>query len=347
MTFGGKKLLLIALSLCPASHVSGAYSQDRTGRTYETGQTEVSRLGLRTVARTIPPVNLRAQAAAQRQLSISIQATLRILGQPPAGGPYGDARDECSVSLRKFDWRDHGGATGVRDQGNCGDCFIFGAMGAFEGNWRIVNKQEIDVSEQQALDCAKAGSCDGGWHSGIFNYLRDKGVTSEAAIPYTASSSGRCRMVTEPNYSAVNWEYVDAGGGKGPVSAIKRALCEHGPITSSVLATDDFLKYTSGIFNQHIGNLGESDINHDVVIVGWDDDQDVWIIKNSWRSSWGEKGFMRIRYDSNNIGFGAAWIDAAKIGMPLASVRAATQKAISHLTADERRSLFDLRLLPR
>ena len=347
MAFAGRSAFPIALSLSFLVFVPPGYSQDRAGRTYETGQTDASRLGLRTLARTIPPVDLPVQAAAQRRISASVRASLRILGQPPEGGPYGDARDECKTTLSKFDWRDHGGVTAVRDQGACGSCFVFGSMGAFEGSWRIVNKQEIDTSEQQMLDCAKAGSCSGGWHAGVFNFARDKGVASETAIPYSGKASGVCRVVAGPNYSAVNWEYIDGQGAKPPVADIKRALCEHGPVVSAVLATDDFLNYTSGIFNENAQGSDPSNVNHDIAIVGWDDDEQVWIIKNSWKANWGEKGFMRIKYDSNNIGYAAAWVDAAKAGIPLATIRSVTQTAIRHLPAGDRRSLLELRLLPR
>ena len=48
-----------------------------------------------------------------------------------------------------------------------------------------------------------------------------------------------------------------------------------------------------------------------MLIVGWDDDKDAWRIKNSWGDqNWGEKGYMWLRYRSNYIGFGAAWVDA-------------------------------------
>jgi cathepsin L len=54
------------------------------------------------------------------------------------------------------------------------------------------------------------------------------------------------------------------------------------------------------------------DINHVVLLIGWDDEKQAWLVKNSWGESWGEKGFAWIRYGSNNIGVFAAWIEAAR-----------------------------------
>jgi cathepsin L len=65
-------------------------------------------------------------------------------------------------------------------------------------------------------------------------------------------------------------------------------------------------------------------IDHDVLIVGWDDNVGAWIIKNSWSTDWGDQGYIRLAYDNNNIGFNAAWVQAAQVGvsLPAAAVKA-------------------------
>ena len=69
-----------------------------------------------------------------------------------------------------------------------------------------------------------------------------------------------------------------------------------------------------------------STVNHGVTLIGWDDSKvagdrkGAWLIKNSWGTGWGtaaggpERGYMWIAYGSNNIGYGAAWGIAAKLG---------------------------------
>jgi cathepsin L len=59
--------------------------------------------------------------------------------------------------------------------------------------------------------------------------------------------------------------------------------------------------------------FSESDsrpIDHAVVLIGWDDSKQAWIIKNSWGSAWGDDGFLYVKYGTNSIGFGAAWAEA-------------------------------------
>ena len=55
----------------------------------------------------------------------------------------------------------------------------------------------------------------------------------------------------------------------------------------------------------------QSDIDHEIAIVGWDDSLGVWLIKNSWGTSWGDGGYMKLKYQSNYIGFGSSWVVAA------------------------------------
>jgi len=73
----------------------------------------------------------------------------------------------------------------------------------------------------------------------------------------------------------------------------------------------DFL---NGVFKgQPSDPNNPGNIDHIVAIVGWDDkigDHGSWIIKNSWGTYWGDGGYMRLAYGSNNIGFGAAWVAA-------------------------------------
>ena len=83
----------------------------------------------------------------------------------------------------------------------------------------------------------------------------------------------------------------------------------------AVVATPRFQAYTAGVFKEAgAGNY----VNHAVTLIGWNDAQKAWIIKNSWGPLWGEtggygteRGYMRIAYGSNNIGSGAAWSDAS------------------------------------
>lgn len=105
---------------------------------------------------------------------------------------------------------------------------------------------------------------------------------------------------------ALAWGYVNA---QQPdvlpsVAQLKQALIEHGPLAAPVHGDNCFKVYQDGVFNGHNNGMP----NHVVVLIGWDDDKQAWLIKNSWGQRWGEQGYAWIAYGSNNIGIFAAWI---------------------------------------
>src|SRR5262245_21145220 len=214
-----------------------------------------------------------------------------------------------------FDWRTKGKVTPVRDQGGCGSCWAFGALGAYEGNYLIRNggsASGLDLAEQHILSCSKAGSCGGGWHAGVFDFLIKTGTCRESALPYKGKDNPCPPKVSTP-YRAVCWGYVPAQANHIPtVANMKKALLEHGPLVVALDVTNPFFAYHSGVFVDYATptDPNKVKINHDVTLVGWNDKEKAWICKNSWGTGWGDKGYFKIRWNNNCIGYGAAWVRA-------------------------------------
>jgi hypothetical protein len=197
-----------------------------------------------------------------------------------------------------FDWRYLNGVTSVKDQGNCGSCWDFAAVGAFESAYMIANVVEPDFSEQQVLSCNTGESgCDGGWMADAYNVFIDYGAIDEWCMPYRANDQVPCIQENfEPTAYLAGFEDVPNN-----VNAIKNALLM-GPLSTTFTVYDDFFGYRGGCYE----HADTDPINHAVVIVGWDDDmcdgQGAWIVKNSWGLGWGIRGFFYIKY--NSAGFG-------------------------------------------
>jgi len=240
-------------------------------------------------------------AAELRRLDLEALSELRRI-QPKFRFP--ELQLKCSANLSSFSWRARRKVTPVRNQDGCGSCWAFATIGAFEGNYAIRNGQLIDSSEQEVLSCSGAGSCGGGWWA--FDYLISDGVSRETVYPYTATDTACNTSVAHP-YRATVWGYVRSDGGTPTVSEMKQALCEHGPLAVAVWVSPAFQAYSAGVFDEKVVDKG---INHGVTLVGWNDAEQAWLIKNSWGAGWGESGYMRIKYDSNRIGAGAAWVTA-------------------------------------
>ncbi|MFL6228314.1 MAG: C1 family peptidase [Pyrinomonadaceae bacterium] len=152
-----------------------------------------------------------------------------------------------------FDWRKQGKVTPVRDQGGCGSCWAFAALGAYEGSYLIRNGSAADASEQDVLDCGKAGDCKGGRYTQAFDYLSATGDASETSYASYKAAQGTCSAVSAPPLRAVAWDYVTHDTIPGTpnsrvptVSELKQALTTYGPLAVSVLVTPSFEAYTGG-----------------------------------------------------------------------------------------------------
>jgi C1A family cysteine protease len=203
-----------------------------------------------------------------------------------------------------FDWRQMGGVTGVRNQGQCGSCWAFGALASLESMAKIYGGRDMDLSEQQILSCKTYGwGCDGAWMDNAYELFRDYGSISEECMPYHSNDIEPCiEDSCEVLAKVTGWVPVD-----DDVNAIKTAL-QTGPVCCAMTVYNDFNYYSGGCYEHD----GFDPPNHAVLIVGWDDSvcdgSGAWIVKNSWGAGWGMGGFFYIRYNSCYIGYATALI---------------------------------------
>jgi len=200
------------------------------------------------------------------------------------------------VAPESIDWRTRGAVTSVKDQGQCGSCWAFSATGAMEGTWAIQKRQLLNLSEQQLIDCAglKYGSngCNGGEMDGAFKYIIENGQCSDISYPYTAldTSCQKCTSVVQA-FSCYNVMSNDQ-------ISLKVAVAQQ-PVAIAIEAdTRYFQFYQKGILTS--SDCG-TELDHGVLIVGYGEENGIkfWIVKNSWGTTWGEDGYVRIgRSDS-------------------------------------------------
>ncbi len=217
-----------------------------------------------------------------------------------------------------FDWRNVNGqnyVSPVKNQGSCGSCWAFGTVAPLEAKLLISGGELADLSEQYLVSCNNNGwSCNGGWWAHDYHDNKkasgelEAGSVLESIFPYTASNSA-CNPPHDHYQKIENWKYVGSSFGVPSVEAIKTAITTYGPVAAAVCVGSAFTGYHSGIFStdeKYVCKTGQ--VNHAVVLVGWDDATDTWIMKNSWGTGWGESGYMRIKRNVSNIGYAANYV---------------------------------------
>ncbi|ALC42733.1 maker144 [Drosophila busckii] len=211
--------------------------------------------------------------------------------------------DEVSsrAAPSSLDWRSKGAVTAVKHQGSCGSCWTFSAAGCLEGAHFIKTGKLVTISEQNILDCSSRApynnmGCNGGYTSQALQYIIDNGgVNYMSNYPYEGAVK-TCRY----NRNSIAATMRSRSSVARTEAALKEATANKGPIAVSVVVTDKFQNYKSGVFNDN--TCAGKVVNHGVLVVGYGNDSagDYWIVKNSWGKSWGESGYIRMSRNRSN-----------------------------------------------
>jgi C1A family cysteine protease len=212
-----------------------------------------------------------------------------------------------------YDWSSHtvntapSFVTPVRDQGGCGSCWAFATTAALESQVLMENNApgvDLNLSEQIMVSCSGAGSCGGGYINTSSDFLRQMGLPTETYFPYTATNNS-CTSApsdwTNNVYKINGWHWVATTS--PTVASLKSALVTYGPLATMMSVYSDFGYYKAGVYSQVSGSFVGW---HCILIVGYDDANQCFVVKNSWGANWGESGFFRIAYSQvgNAVSFG-------------------------------------------
>jgi len=205
-----------------------------------------------------------------------------------------------------YDWRKEGAVGVIKDQGQCGSCWAFAAVGNIEGQDFIKHHTLQNFAEQQIVDCDVNGQdqgCNGGLPEGAFEYVNQQGglmLTSD--YPYVAqdSTSGdTCNFdQTKVHVQVKSYKFAPSQD-EGIIATF---LYQTGPLAIGINA-DPFQTYTSGIIDLDADDCDPTQLDHGVTIVGYGaSSEPYWVIKNSWGADWGENGYVRVARGKGTCG---------------------------------------------
>jgi len=211
-----------------------------------------------------------------------------------------------------FDWAGQGAVTPVKNQASCGSCWAFGAVGNMEGQWFLHGEEGklLSLSEQNLVDCdsecmyfpqTKTTECDEGCNGGMepnafTHVIKTGGIMSGTDYPYKGRAS-TCKFDKSKAVAHFsNWTFVDVTDEE----VLREFLYSNGPVSIGAHA-DEWFYYSGGVFDSSC----KTENDHAILLTGWGVTESgikYWVIKNSWGTSWGIKGYMHLIRGKNKCG---------------------------------------------
>ena len=281
--------------------------------------------------KALGPATLAALAAIVLLASVACLADLE---KPHGRGliPFERQREPYTVRVptplaplpARFDWREEGKVTPVKDQGSCGACYAFGALADFESKILLAGGQTYDFSENNVKECEfYTRRCSGGTYWFVANYLSTGGTVMEECDRYQSSMTG-CKTTCPKIKTLLDWRVISEGW-QASTEVLKSCIAAYGPVFVGLYAgyndawEYEFEAYDGSYTLNYTG--GAKYANHAGLIIGWDDSlayyggKGAWIIKNSWGTDWGgacgygdEKGYYTLAYGSAQVGQAASFL---------------------------------------
>jgi C1A family cysteine protease/putative hemolysin len=231
-----------------------------------------------------------------------------------------------------FSWRDNGGywMTTPKDQGVCGSCWAFSAVGVVESRYNIFTNTHtnLDLSEEYLVsDCLTNNDCCGGLASNAHDFFRDQGVPDNNCMTYNDMNCGcdpphmcpsentACEFST--SYSCSNsmcgfrcsdWQSrLIKADYSGKITSqnrqqIKEEIFNNGPV-SAAMGFGDIVPINGVTSPDGIYRCNDNDVLliHAIILTGWNDTGGYWIVKNSWGDRWNGDGYFKIAYGDCGI----------------------------------------------
>jgi len=223
--------------------------------------------------------------------------SVRLMKDLPPRAPAPMSEGGFKVTAGAVDWRQKGVITPVKDQGQCGSCWAFSADEATESFVAIKDGTLLSLSAQQCTACTYSyDGCNGGWPHDAYPYAitNRHGIDLDADYPYNIPEAGHCKFGTSGNSDK---PAADVSSYASPKQGQLQTLLDNTGPVSVCVAAEQWSAYTGGILKNCPGS-----VDHCVQAVGYNSTgaEPYWIVRNSWGTSWGVKGYIYLDMSTSN-----------------------------------------------
>ena len=177
-----------------------------------------------------------------------------------------------------------------------------------EGAYAIKTGKLVSLSEEQLINCVNGGQFDcntgGDMVEAFKNVIKNKVIVSEESNPYKTKDHQKCTYKSGVgNYAATFTGFKTVK--TNDEDALKTAVASQ-PVSIAIDASQQsFQFYSTGVYSDSkcCTNCSSDQLDHGVLAVGYGTLQgkDYWLIKNSWASGWGDKGFIMIARNAKGM----------------------------------------------
>lgn len=218
------------------------------------------------------------------------------------------------------------------NQLKCGSCYIISTCNMLTDRMSLCTYGALQVPlSYQYLLCIDSGStddpCGGGNPEDVLRFIQKNGAILEKYMPYRQKNkvvdNTKC-FIDKNKYDEAIMEskkvFVEPGSVKElcnsgttltigssthlkNIERMKWELVNHGPIVGTIYVYDDLYKYKKGEVYKKMPTA-KFLYGHAVIIVSWKDDGEgipYWVVHNSWSTTFGDKGYIKVRMYTNEV----------------------------------------------